>query len=127
MTRSSRDVASESFTRPKPGPSHGARPPHRSDKLKRTLSALSILTSHRDWCHHRGGNFRPHRNGGSRCRCFQSLTLETPVINFIQAWLTGSGVVFGRPGAGPAIAVSFIVAGNRMRFCCALLCRASRR
>src|SRR6266446_3258065 len=37
--------------------------------------------------------------------------LETPVINFIQAWLSGTGVVFGRAGAGPAIAASFIVAG----------------
>src|SRR4029077_20512201 len=37
--------------------------------------------------------------------------LETPVMNFIQAWLSGANVVFGRAGAGPAIAVSFIVAG----------------
>src|SRR6516165_2495774 len=37
--------------------------------------------------------------------------LETPVINFVEAWLSGTGVVFGRAGAGPAIAASFIVAG----------------
>ena len=37
--------------------------------------------------------------------------LETPVINFIQAWVSGTGAVLGRAGAGPAIAVSFIVAG----------------
>src|SRR5207249_1538798 len=36
--------------------------------------------------------------------------LETPVINFIQAWMSGTGVVFGRAGAGPAIAASFVVA-----------------
>ena len=37
--------------------------------------------------------------------------LETPVINFIQAWFSGTGAVLGRAGAGPAIAASFIVAG----------------
>jgi amino acid transporter len=41
---------------------------------------------------------------------------ETPVINFIQAWLAGSDVVLGRAGAGPAIAVSFIVAGLACAF-----------
>src|SRR6201987_4300519 len=48
--------------------------------------------------------------------------LETPVINFIQAWLSGPGVVFGRAGAGPAIAASFIVAGIACGF--AALCYA---
>ena len=42
--------------------------------------------------------------------------LETPVINFIQAWISGTGVVFGRAGAGPAIAASFIVAGIACAF-----------
>ena len=42
--------------------------------------------------------------------------LETPVINFIQAWFSGTGVVLGRAGAGPAIAVSFIVAGIACAF-----------
>src|SRR5437870_9274755 len=37
--------------------------------------------------------------------------LETPVINFVQAWLSGGSIVFGRAGAGPAIAISFIIAG----------------
>src|SRR5262249_28336164 len=37
--------------------------------------------------------------------------LETPVINFVQAWFCGTGAVLGRAGAGPAIAVSFIIAG----------------
>src|SRR5262249_32004417 len=37
--------------------------------------------------------------------------LETPIINFIQAWFSGTGIVLGRAGAGPAIAASFIVAG----------------
>jgi APA family basic amino acid/polyamine antiporter len=48
--------------------------------------------------------------------------LETPVINFIQAWLSGGNIVFGRAGAGPAIAVSFIVAGIACGF--AALCYA---
>src|SRR5438128_10042924 len=42
--------------------------------------------------------------------------LETPVINFIQAWVSGTAVVFGRAGAGPAIAASFIVAGIACAF-----------
>src|SRR5262249_53640008 len=42
--------------------------------------------------------------------------LETPVINFIQSWFSGTGVVLGRAGAGPAIAVSFIVAGIACAF-----------
>jgi APA family basic amino acid/polyamine antiporter len=45
-----------------------------------------------------------------------SSTLQTPVINFIQAWLSGTDVVFGRAGAGPAIAISFIVAGAACAF-----------
>src|SRR5436190_14286473 len=35
--------------------------------------------------------------------------LETPVINFIQAWFSGTGVLLGRAGAGTDIAASFIV------------------
>src|SRR6188508_1008516 len=30
--------------------------------------------------------------------------LETPILNFVQAWLSGTNVVLGRSGAGPAIA-----------------------
>src|SRR5437762_5757251 len=48
--------------------------------------------------------------------------LETPVINFIQSWFSGTGVVLGRAGAGPAIAASFIVAGIACAF--AALCYA---
>src|SRR5947209_12440109 len=48
--------------------------------------------------------------------------LETPVLNFIQAWLSGTGVVLGRSGAGPAIAISFMVAGLACAF--AALCYA---
>ena len=43
-------------------------------------------------------------------------SLETPVINFVQAWFSGTGAVLGRAGAGPAIAVSFIVAGIACAF-----------
>src|ERR1051325_11665284 len=28
-------------------------------------------------------------------------SLQTPVINFIQAWISGADVVLGRAGAGP--------------------------
>jgi APA family basic amino acid/polyamine antiporter len=51
-----------------------------------------------------------------------SSKLETPVINFIQAWLSGADVILGRSGAGPAIAISFIVAGLACAF--AALCYA---
>src|SRR5438132_7993364 len=43
-------------------------------------------------------------------------SLETPVINFVQGWFSGTGAVLGRAGAGPAIAVSFIVAGIACAF-----------
>lgn len=48
--------------------------------------------------------------------------LETPIMNFIQAWFSGADVVLGRSGAGPAIAISFIVAGTACAF--AALCYA---
>lgn len=47
---------------------------------------------------------------------------ETPVMNFIQAWFSGTEVILGRSGAGPAIAISFIVAGTACAF--AALCYA---
>src|SRR5689334_23834717 len=43
-------------------------------------------------------------------------SLQTPVINFIQAWLSGTDVILGRSGAGPAISLSFIVAGVACAF-----------
>src|SRR5205823_3872557 len=53
----------------------------------------------------------------------QSLSLlKTPVINLIQSWLTHAPLVFGRPGAGPAIVFSFIVAAIACGF--AALCYA---
>ena len=51
-----------------------------------------------------------------------SSRLETPVLNFIQAWCSGGDVVLGRAGAGPAIAVSFIIAAIACGF--AALCYA---
>src|ERR1041385_7072988 len=51
-----------------------------------------------------------------------SSRLETPVLNFIQAWFSGAGVMLGRAGAGPAIAVSFVVAAIACAF--AALCYA---
>lgn len=51
-----------------------------------------------------------------------SSRLETPVLNFLQAWFSGSEVLLGRAGAGPAIAISFIVAAVACGF--AALCYA---
>ncbi|MFZ1220664.1 MAG: amino acid permease [Chthoniobacterales bacterium] len=51
-----------------------------------------------------------------------SSRLETPVLNFIQAWFSGADVVLGRAGAGPAIAVSFVIAAVACGF--AALCYA---
>ena len=51
-----------------------------------------------------------------------SSRLETPVLNFIQAWCSGGEVLLGRAGAGPAIAISFIVAAIACGF--AALCYA---
>ena len=48
--------------------------------------------------------------------------LKTPVMNFIQSWITHAPLVFGRPGAGPAVMLSFIVAGIACGF--AALCYA---
>src|SRR6476620_1245521 len=36
--------------------------------------------------------------------------LETPILNLIQAWLSGADVMLGRAGAGPAVAISLFVA-----------------
>src|SRR5256886_1129922 len=48
--------------------------------------------------------------------------LTTPVINFIQSWLTHAPMVLGRPGAGPAVMLSFVVAAIACGF--AALCYA---
>src|SRR4026208_69464 len=47
---------------------------------------------------------------------------KTPVLNFIQSWTTHAPLVFGRPGAGPAVMLSFVVAGIACGF--AALCYA---
>jgi len=48
--------------------------------------------------------------------------LGTPVLNFIQSWITHSDLVLGRAGAGPAVVFSFIVAAIACGF--AALCYA---
>src|SRR5213079_149691 len=48
--------------------------------------------------------------------------LETPILNFIQAWLSGTDVLLGRAGAGPAVAISLFVAALACGF--AALCYA---
>jgi basic amino acid/polyamine antiporter, APA family len=47
---------------------------------------------------------------------------KTPILNFIQSYLGGSELVMGRPGAGPAIVLSFVVAAIACGF--AALCYA---
>src|SRR5438445_2397416 len=47
---------------------------------------------------------------------------KTPILNFIQSWMTHTPLVFGRPGAGPAVMLSFVVAGIACGF--AALCYA---
>lgn len=47
---------------------------------------------------------------------------KTPVLNFIQSWMSHAPLVFGRPGAGPAVMLSFVVAGVACGF--AALCYA---
>ncbi|HEV2094905.1 MAG TPA: hypothetical protein VGQ82_00225, partial [Chthoniobacterales bacterium] len=51
-----------------------------------------------------------------------SSKLGTPVLNFIQSWMTHSDLLLGRPGAGPAVIFSFIVAAIACGF--AALCYA---
>src|SRR5438309_5045128 len=48
--------------------------------------------------------------------------MTPPVMNFIQSWLTHAPMVLGRPGAGPAVVFSFVVAGIACGF--AALCYA---
>src|SRR5437867_3944056 len=47
---------------------------------------------------------------------------KTPVLNFFQSWVTHAPLVFGRPGAGPAVMLSFVVAAIACGF--AALCYA---
>jgi basic amino acid/polyamine antiporter, APA family len=53
---------------------------------------------------------------------FQATILKTPILNFIQSWVNHTPLVFGRPGAGPAVMLSFVVAGVACGF--AALCYA---
>jgi APA family basic amino acid/polyamine antiporter len=45
---------------------------------------------------------------------------KTPILNYIQSFVTHSEVVLGRPGAGPAVVLSFVVAAIACAF--AALC-----
>jgi APA family basic amino acid/polyamine antiporter len=53
---------------------------------------------------------------------FEASVWKTPILNFIQSALAHSPVVFGRPGAGPAVMLSFVVAATACAF--AALCYA---
>ncbi|MGI8430900.1 MAG: amino acid permease, partial [Chthoniobacterales bacterium] len=46
--------------------------------------------------------------------------VKTPVLNFIISWIQHTDLVFGRPAAGPAVALSFVVAAIACGF--AALC-----
>src|ERR1700756_117670 len=52
----------------------------------------------------------------------QATVWKTPILNFIQSWATDAPLVFGRPGAGPAVMLSFVVAAVACGF--AALCYA---
>src|SRR5205814_1834047 len=52
----------------------------------------------------------------------QASIWKTPIMNVIQSWMSHAPLVFGRPGAGPAVMLSFIVAGIACGF--AALCYA---
>src|SRR5499427_1651068 len=52
----------------------------------------------------------------------QASIWKTPITNFVQAWWTHAPLVFGRPGAGPAVMLSFVLAGVACGF--AALCYA---
>ncbi len=56
---------------------------------------------------------------GESARVGESL-VKTPVLNFIISWAQGTDLVFGRPAAGPAVALSFVVAALACGF--AALC-----
>src|SRR6478735_8724089 len=56
---------------------------------------------------------------GEAARVGESI-VKTPVLNFIEAFIRHSDLVFGRPAAGPAVAVSFVVAAIACGF--AALC-----
>lgn len=47
---------------------------------------------------------------------------KTPILNLIQSWVMHSELVMGRPGAGPAVVLSFVVAAIACGF--AALCYA---
>src|SRR5438309_1293179 len=49
-------------------------------------------------------------------------SMTTPVLNFIQSWISHAPIVLGRPGAGPAVVFSFVVAAIACGF--AALCYA---
>src|SRR3954453_10006887 len=52
----------------------------------------------------------------------QASIWKTPILNFVQSWASHAPLVFGRPGAGPAVMISFLVAGVACAF--AALCYA---
>ena len=56
---------------------------------------------------------------GESARVGESI-VKTPVLNFLIAWINHTDLVFGRPAAGPAVALSFVVAAVACGF--AALC-----
>lgn len=56
---------------------------------------------------------------GESVRVGESL-VKTPILNFLISWVQQTDLVFGRPAAGPAVALSFVVAALACGF--AALC-----
>src|SRR5256885_16116000 len=46
----------------------------------------------------------------------QASLWKTPILNFIQSWATNAPLVFGRPGAGPAVMLSVVGAAAACGF-----------
>lgn len=88
-------------------------------RLKRTLSALD-LTALGIGAIIGAGIFA--LTGTAAAGATFNSRIDTPVINFINSWLSGAQLQLGRPGAGPAIMLSFVVAALACAF--AALCYA---
>jgi APA family basic amino acid/polyamine antiporter len=96
---------------------HESEAPER--RMKRTLSAVDLTALGIGAII--GSGIFALTGTAAAGQSFKSL-IETPLINFISAAFTGSTVQLGRPGAGPAIIISFAFAALACAF--AALCYA---
>jgi basic amino acid/polyamine antiporter, APA family len=49
-------------------------------------------------------------------RVAEGTIYKTPIVNLIIAWASHAPIVFGRPGAGPAVTISFVLAAVACAF-----------